>query len=294
MSVVPQTLPGGALPEPSPLAEPPARSGLPRAARIYLAVLGLLTFVCAGSLYIDAPKIEDGWARFVVLAAAATIAHTFPVKSPRNAMYHTSVVFLLAAALLLPPELIVLIPLVQTVPEWLKERNPWPIQGFNIANYTLDSLAAWGVAHLVLRHGSGLVANSNARLAIAGLAAAVAFVTVNHVLVAVILKTARGHSFGETGLFGVEQLSVDVVLTVLGVSLAAFWNLNPWLIFAALAPLVVVHRSLSVPQLQAEARVDAKTGLYNARYFATALATEIARAARFDRPMSLIMADLDL
>ena len=59
------------------------------------------------------------------------------------------------------------------------------------------------------------------------------------------------------------------MLTILGVSLAAFWHWNPWLIFAALAPLVVVHRSLSVPQLQAEARVDPKTGLYNARYFAT-------------------------
>ena len=84
------------------------------------------------------------------------------------------------------------------------------------------------------------------------------------------------------------------MLTILGVSLAAFWNWNPWLIFAALAPLVVVHRSLSVPQLQAEARVDPKTGLYNARYFATTLAAELARAARFERPMSLIMADLDL
>jgi diguanylate cyclase (GGDEF)-like protein/putative nucleotidyltransferase with HDIG domain len=66
------------------------------------------------------------------------------------------------------------------------------------------------------------------------------------------------------------------------------------MIFAALAPLVVVHRSLSVPQLQAEARVDPKTGLFNARHFANALADEVARAARFERPMSLIMADLDL
>ena len=91
-----------------------------------------------------------------------------------------------------------------------------------------------------------------------------------------------------------ESISVDLVLTILGVSLAAFWNWNPWLDLRALAPLVVVHRSLSVPQLQAEARVDPKTGLYNARYFATTLAAEIARAARFERPMSLIMADLDL
>jgi diguanylate cyclase (GGDEF)-like protein/putative nucleotidyltransferase with HDIG domain len=269
-------------------------NGLPRAAKIYLLILGVVTVVLAGRYYVDATTIEHGWATFAVLTVAATIAHTFPVKSPRNAQYHTSVVFLVAAALLLPPELIVLIPLVQTIPEWLKERTPWPIQGFNVSNYTLNGLAAWGASYVIVHHGAGVVSNEEARFAIGGFAAAVAFVAVNHVLVAVILKLGRGHSFRESGLFGAEGISVDIVLSILGVSLAAFWNWNPWLIFAALAPLVVVHRSLSVPQLQAEARVDPKTGLYNARYFATTLAGEIARAARFERPMSLIMADLDL
>jgi diguanylate cyclase (GGDEF)-like protein/putative nucleotidyltransferase with HDIG domain len=278
-----------------PHDEQPARSSaLPRGARIYLAFLAAVTVAAAGKSYLNVPNIDHDWLTFAVLATAATVAHVFPVKSPRNQMYHTSVVFLVAAALLLPPELIVLIPIVQTVPEWLKERYPWPIQGFNISNYTLDSLAAWGVADLINRHGASVISDSDARFAVAGLAAAVAFVAVNHVLVAIILKLGRRHSFRESGLFGVEAISVDVVLTILGVSLAAFWHWNPWLIFAALAPLVVVHRSLSVPQLQAEARVDPKTGLYNARYFATTLAAEIARASRFERPMSLIMADLDL
>src|SRR5207244_4419345 len=45
---------------------------------------------------------------------------------------------------------------------------------------------------------------------------------------------------------------------------------------------------------QAEARVDPKTGLFTARHFAAALSEEIGRAQRFERPMSLIMADLDL
>jgi diguanylate cyclase (GGDEF)-like protein/putative nucleotidyltransferase with HDIG domain len=296
MSAVPEELPGEFFQEmpPEPAGHAVRGSGLPRTARIYLTVLALATVAAAGKFYLGAPNVKHGWFTFVILAVAATLAHTFPVKSPRNQMYHTSVVFLVAAALLLPPELIVLIPLVQTVPEWLKERYPWPIAGFNISNYTLDSLAAWGTAYLVNRHGETLIANPEARFAVAGLAAAVAFVAVNHVFVGVILKLGRGHSFRESGLFGVEAISVDVVLTILGVSLAAFWNWNPWLIFAALAPLVVVHRSLSVPQLQAEARVDPKTGLYNARYFATTLAAELARAARFERPMSLIMADLDL
>ena len=74
----------------------------------------------------------------------------------------------------------------------------------------------------------------------------------------------------------------------------SLWELNPWLIPFALAPLVLIHRSLSVPALQAEARNDPKTGLYNARHFAATLHEELARATRFERPMSLIMADLDL
>jgi diguanylate cyclase (GGDEF)-like protein/putative nucleotidyltransferase with HDIG domain len=291
MSVVPESLPGELTYE---APEPAPQRGLPRAARIYLAILGVVTVAAAGDFYYNAPEIRHGWATFAVLAIAATVIHLFPVKSPKNQMYHTSVVFLIAAALLLPPELIVLIPLVQTVPEWLKERYPWPIQGFNICNYTLNALAAWSVADVINRHGSSLIGDGNARFAVAGLLAALAFVAVNHVLVALILKLGRGHSFRETGLFTTDMLSVDVILTVLGVSLAAFWNWNPWMIFAALAPLVVVHRSLSVPQLQAEARVDPKTGLFNARHFANALAEEVARAARFERPMSLIMADLDL
>jgi hypothetical protein len=150
-------------------------------------------------------------------------------------MYHTSVVFLVAAALLLPPELIVLIPLVQAVPEWLKERYPWQIQGFNISNYTLNALAAWGAADLVNKHGAGVIANPDARFAVAGLVACVVFVTLNHLIFAVILKLGRGHNFRESGLFSAEGISVDLVLTILGVSLAAFWNWNPWLIFAALS-----------------------------------------------------------
>jgi diguanylate cyclase (GGDEF)-like protein/putative nucleotidyltransferase with HDIG domain len=84
------------------------------------------------------------------------------------------------------------------------------------------------------------------------------------------------------------------VLAALGVGIGTFWDLNPWLLPFAVAPLLLIHRSLSVPQLQEEARVDPKTGLFNARYFAAALAEELARSQRFERPMTLIMADLDL
>jgi diguanylate cyclase (GGDEF)-like protein/putative nucleotidyltransferase with HDIG domain len=95
-------------------------------------------------------------------------------------------------------------------------------------------------------------------------------------------------------LFSLESLTTDLVLAGLGILLTVLWTDNPWLIPAVIAPLILIHRSLSVPALQEEARVDPKTGLYNARHFAAQLREELVRAERFDRPMSIVMADLDL
>src|SRR5205085_3337223 len=45
---------------------------------------------------------------------------------------------------------------------------------------------------------------------------------------------------------------------------------------------------------EAEARLDPKTGLFNARHLEFALADEMDRARRFGRPLSVLVADLDL
>ena len=120
------------------------------------------------------------------------------------------------------------------------------------------------------------------------------FVVVTHVLLALVLSLARGHSFLETGLFTFHSLSVDGVLTVLGVVIAALWSDNPLLIVPALAPLLLLHRTLLLPKLEAEARQDPKTGLYNARFFMDALEDAIERLERGGAPFSLLLADLDL
>jgi diguanylate cyclase (GGDEF)-like protein/putative nucleotidyltransferase with HDIG domain len=109
-----------------------------------------------------------------------------------------------------------------------------------------------------------------------------------------MLHLARGHTLRETGLFSTESLSTDFVLALLGVAFAGLWDWNPWLLPTAVAPLILVHRSLSVPALQQEARVDPKTGLFNARFFADALREELDRSQRSGLPLSVVMADLDL
>ncbi|HYY33338.1 MAG TPA: diguanylate cyclase [Gaiellaceae bacterium] len=265
------------------------QGGLSGHAKAYLAAVAVATVIAA---FVPLTKVTPGthgWLTFFVLAACAAVAQLFVVRTPRDQSYHTTNVFLIPAALLLPPELVALMA-IALVPEWLKVRYPWYIQSFNICNHTLNGLAAWGAVDLVRTFGWG----RQPTMAVAGLVACVVFVATNHVLLATMLHFARGHTLRETGLFSTDSLATDLVLAALGVAFASIWRWNPYLLPTVVAPLLLIHRSLSVPALQEEARVDPKTGLFNARHFAAELREELSRANRFERPMSVIMADLDL
>src|SRR5438045_2549991 len=275
-------------PDPRPVDD----ETLPRQGRVYLFVVAAAA--CGAALpFAHRLPPPHAWASFALLAFFAAAAQLFTVMTPRNQSYHTAIVFLLAAILLLPPELIALMALVQHIPEWLRARYPWYIQTFNISNYTLASLAAWAATRPIVG-GHDVGGTPTWRIAGGGVIACVLLVGINHLLLGIMLRLGRGHSFRASGLFSFESLSTELVLAALGVAVARFWSHNPYLIPFALAPLLLIHRSLAVPALQEEARVDPKTGLFNARYFASALGEELGRATRFERPMSLIMADLDL
>ena len=100
----------------------------------------------------------------------------------------------------------------------------------------------------------------------------------NHLILALMLRLARGHSLRESGLFSFESLSTDLVLAALGVLVAYAWTINPALIPFAIAPLLLIHRSLAVPQLEQEARLDPKTGLFNVRHFSAVLNEKLEQA----------------
>ncbi len=274
---------------------PPAPSapGFPRRAAVFLSLICVATVAAAAAPLATLSWKTEGWAAFFVLAVAAAVAQLFVARTPRNAArYYTTIVFLIAGVLLLPAGLVALLGVVQHVPEWLKMRYPWYIQTFNILNYTLNCLAAWFAASLVLRGDAGLGAGG--RWAVAGAVASLVFVATNHLLLAAMMHFAERTRIRKSELFSIESLSTDLILAALGVAFATLWLTNQWLILAAVAPLILIHRSLNVPALEEEARVDAKTGLFNARHFSTQLREELARAQRFRRHMGVIMADLDL
>ena len=92
------------------------------------------------------------------------------------------------------------------------------------------------------------------RFAVSGVAAAVVFVSVNHLLLAFILRLGRGHSIRETGLFSASSLGIELAIAGLGIAVGTFALDNPWLIPAVIAPLALAHRSLSTTAQLRETR----------------------------------------
>src|SRR6476659_4678545 len=165
---------------PSPIAHDVETSGSPKlAARaaVYFFVVAAFTTAVSLPLLSHLSPHTAGWTTFVILGTTAAVAQLFVVRTPRNQSYHTTIVFLIPAAMLLPPELVAFMGLIQHIPEWLKNRSAWYIQIFNICNWTLAMLAAYASFHGILSLGSG----SDVDYAIAGMAAAGAIVAVNHV-----------------------------------------------------------------------------------------------------------------
>jgi PAS domain S-box-containing protein len=215
---------------------------LPPAAWAYLGLVVTVAVALAGvAIAGGRPSVEE-WFAFAVLASCAAAAEVFLVPSGSNHGFNSAILFVVAATLLLPVELVALVGLAQHLPDVLKRRYPWYIATFNVANYTLSGLAGWGAAHLVAGNGIDEVAH---RFAVAGVAAALVWILLNHVLLAVMLRLARGHSFRESGLFSKRGIGGELAVGVFGVALAALWSTNVWLAPAAMAPLLLSHRSFS-------------------------------------------------
>jgi diguanylate cyclase (GGDEF)-like protein len=261
--------------------------GLPDRAKLFFAGIALAAAGVTAAAVAHGGG-EQGWLAFVVLVAAASVAQLFAFHTIRNQVFHTTPLFFVAGAMLLSPHLLVLLPLVSHIPDWLRKRYAWYIQTFNILNFTLAVMCAWMIGQLL----QDVFAGRGWSWAAGAMGAVATYVLLNNGGFAMILHLARGHSPRE--ILNTPTLLADAALACLGVALAVFWRVDAYLVPFAIAPIFLLHASLHLPQLQEEARVDAKTELFNARHFTEALTEELTRARRFNRPLSVIVADLDL
>jgi diguanylate cyclase (GGDEF)-like protein len=87
-----------------------------------------------------------------------------------------------------------------------------------------------------------------------------------------------------------QALFVEIDLGVL-ITLAV--GLSPALVLLALPTVLLVRRFLVFPVLEAQSRIDAKTGLLNVSTWERETENEIARSRRTQSPLSLALVDID-
>jgi putative nucleotidyltransferase with HDIG domain len=205
----------------------------PAAAAFWVAVVA----PAAAAGYFALQRIpEGGWNRFAILALTASLAQMSAVHMTRRRVFHPAIVFVVAGILVLSPEQLVLMCVLQHLPEWLKQRYAWYIQTFNIANYVVAALAGYAATMLV-----GRADGPSSSTALAGIVAASGFVLANRCLLAPMLRLARGMSLRATRLFNPDDIGLEYVLALMGIPVAAVWAASLPLAALTLAPLVLIQ-----------------------------------------------------
>jgi len=262
---------------------------LNRKAQVYI----LATIVVGVSLLVWS-LMHFEWSKIwitLVLSGLASLSLILKVEGTTSRT-HYNISFLIYAFtfVLLGPEATILVTTVANLSEWVWYRYPWYIPSFNI------------FSHIIVIHISGVFFRSfspnfnsigleDVTLIIGTLAT---FTLVNHLLVGLVIWFARGENFKKSGIFSFFPLALDLILLCMGAGVALVWLISPYAIVFVLLPLYLIYSTLRVPALERQTETDPKTGVFNARYFEQALQTELQRSHRFDRPLSVVMGDLDL
>ncbi len=262
-----------------------------------LSVLLLGTILIGWSLLLSAPSTSQ-WSTFAVLTTLAILSQLVRMFWSNQNVGQAKLVALFAGIFLLPLSLFVLLVIIPHLWEWVQARlvknsspRRWYVQLFNIATHVIAGIAAHWIAVGWRPTMTTFGAPSSL---FAAIAAITVYLIINELLSVAVIVLAQGIPWQESGILDAENLLSDAVLVCLGYILTVLWNLTPWLLPLALAPLVLIYRAQTIPQLRKDAETDAKTGLYNARYLSRSLTSELQRARRLEQPISVVMADLDL
>ena len=255
----------------------------PAAAALEFAVVWL---VVAGIVLIGWPAeiTDDQLLAFCVLSPLIAVVHLVGAERQKHQGSHLSLAPIFAAVLILPPALAAIAIALAFLPESVRSRPRWYIAVFNIANFVGPALFA-RVVFDALRGTSGQ------DWALAAVVSIAAFITVHYAVLAAMLRLARGVRVSET--IRLDCVLIDTGLVSLGALAAALWEVNEALVVLTVAPLALAYRSLVIPSLVEATRIEPKTGLYNMRHFAGVVSQELQRADRFDRPIAVLMVDVD-
>ncbi|HEY64132.1 MAG TPA: diguanylate cyclase [Caldilineae bacterium] len=235
------------------------------------------------------PGSAIDWPAFIFLLVGTLISRLSGVTTPRYAFYHMGLSFIFPAFYLVGPAPAgILIMASYAAASW-QQRQRWYLAAFNISMHFLSGWLAYQVSMAIMGDAGLLTFVGELGL----LTGAVVYILVNHFLVALGVFFVRGLPRVQDHLLDFQGIGTDFLLLCIGASLAVLWKVLPSLSVLPLASLILARRVLGIPLLEEEARIDAKTQLYNAKHGNAVLERELQRARQLNQPLSVLMADLD-
>jgi hypothetical protein len=182
-----------------------------------------------------------------LLAALGAVAQTLKVEGPNNRTNYSLAWFVYGFAFItFGPASVLLIIVISHLAEWVWHKYPWYIQSFNIGNHVISAFLA-GLVFEIIGYGTKILDLYGVMgMVIANLV----FVFVNHFLLGIVVKLARGQSFAESGVFELLTLSLDFSVLTLGTVTTLVWSYNPFLSVLNFPLLYPLHNALRVPALK--------------------------------------------
>ncbi len=255
-----------------------------------LGAAGAVLWLLVGTR--DATWLLPWWVVLPVLVGLVAVANRTTMVPGRRGgdrlLYTPTTPFQLAGAVLLPPLGVAVLALAATEHG---SRFGWFNRLRRVLALSLAALAYWQV------HGPGsqqVTAATAGRDALALLAAMAVFELVNAVVLGGSVWLVQGVPPTKQEQFRqVEHLTADLWELSAAAAGAALALTAPVLLVPASGLLVLVLRQSAFVQAVHERDRDVKTGLLNMRSFTRLAERELSRARRHDRPLSILMLDLD-
>jgi diguanylate cyclase (GGDEF)-like protein len=274
---------------------------LPLLLRIYVAFVPVAAVAVIGiaAAYTDW-RLSDV-VKFLVFVACGMIS----IASTPKVMYTVgggvtrdfSSIWVLPTAILLPPvyAALVAIPIVGALHIFVHRGIPHRMV-FTAAGLSLSGVAAslafraFPVSFAGIAVGSGFHAFTWC-LAVA--ACEILGGRVQHFMIVGAVKLANPKIRMFMAEFNRNNLQALFVEIDLGVLITLSVALSPALVVIALPTVLLVRRFLVFPILEAQSRIDSKTGLLNVSTWESEAESELSRAVRTGNPVALALVDID-
>lgn len=261
---------------------------LPTKGRVYLiAVFVLGTIIYA--VHLPALRIQFVWFA-ILMGILSGIVGNKKVVDPYGRASFTAETVVQGITYLVGGLPILLVSYaISTAIQSVFKRKAWYIWAFNLLQLPIQFL----FLDAIVKGLNGAIPTQASYNIPALLTGFVISSIVHTALVAVVIYLVNGIPIKKSNTLTAMSVIRETCFFCIALSTVIIWEVEPLAVLITLSPVYMLYSSFQLPFLKAKSEMDQKTGLVNANTFLDILETELARAERYNRPLTLVMADLD-